>query len=205
MQPSLHRLFLACPVPDDAAQVLVGWANSALDNDSVKFSQASDLHVTLAFYPAVSDAERERLISLTRQVTWEPLHVEVGKLVPRGRSALALDLIASEEAKRMLDTRLVLASCPSSDALLNRRLHEEPLGKLSLAQGEAEWERRRRRHRHGQPLGLHVTLARTRRGIAMDTSQLHPPKLKFTLDRVALFESKLSHTGSQYTLLSESM
>lgn len=142
--------------------------------------------MTLNFMPSVSDQGLQLLVHSVNQLQWIPLQVRVGQFVIRGRSALALDLLAGDQELESLVTRVAPLS------LL--------VGDVTSTEGDNSPTRMRRVF---QPNILHVTVARSRRGVTIDASRVKPPNLSFTLEGMVLYKSLLSASGAQYVRLAE--
>lgn len=168
------------------------------------------MHATLLFFAKVDSAEKDRLAGLMEAVRWEPLHVSVGSLDTFGRSALGVHLKLNETEAQRLGDRLVRSSL-LGDAqtdfgkLLEEhdRYRQEPLGQLILALAKPEMERKRRAERNGRYPELHITLARCR-DLAQPTA-VPGPEIEFTLDRLALYESELTPSGSIYRIIAQAV
>lgn len=191
-----HRLFVGCPVPEEAAQALTECARRTLEGADVRLIKPEDMHVTLLFYPNVSDDERTRLAELTRQVSWRPLNAKTGELRSFSRSALAITLEVEPEGRRWLQDSLLRSSDSSRFDL------EAPLAQMSMMLGAVERQRRWRAQEYDRPLALHVTVARLKHG----WRGALPGGLAvrdLVLDRLCLYESHLSSDGARYEVLSE--
>lgn len=141
--------------------------------------------MTLNFMPSVSDQGLELLVHSVNQLQWIPLQVRVGQFVIRGRSALTLDLLEGDQELGCLVTRLAPLSLLAADAM------------------SATDTNLTRMCNRNQSNTLHVTVARSRRGVAIDTLRVEPPTLTFTLGELVLFESLLDPNGTQYVRLAE--
>lgn len=192
-----HRLFVGCPVPDEVAQALAQWARGAFEGTAVRLTQPEQMHVTLLFYPNVSDEQRARLAELTWKVTWRPLHAQTGELRSFGRSALAVTVDAEPEDGRWLQDSLLRGFDSSRFDL------EAPLAQMSLMLGVAEQERRWTAQGQDRPPALHVTVARLKHGWRGALPSGLSAR-EFVLDRLCLYQSHLSDTGSSYEILAES-
>ncbi|MCB8932524.1 MAG: hypothetical protein H6534_03685 [Chthonomonadaceae bacterium] len=185
-----HRLFVGCPLPSGIAAEVHRWAAGAGLGPEARLVPAERLHVTLLFYPSVSDADLPFLSGLVRETVWAPIGVASGPVERFSMSALALVLKPDEEVERAL-----------LDRMGGRVSPDDPLCQLVCRLGDAEMERFRRTLRRG--MRWHVTIARLAPGGSV-TSPPQPPKWSFALDRLVLFESRLGAGGSRYTPLAES-
>lgn len=88
----MARLFVAFPVPIEAATELAEWANQILPQASVRVLDPRSLHVTVAFYAQASEAERQSLMAAVRGSEVAPFWVRTVALRPFGASALAIEL-----------------------------------------------------------------------------------------------------------------
>lgn len=211
-----QRLFLGLPVPSDVSEQLANWATQELDSSLFRCVPAENLHVTLIFFGERNGKDAETIANLVRQVEWSPLRIQIGPLIFYSRSAVASKLVVDMGALDDLNKRLgwgqyrfVLDAdyaANSEGALSDWTYHaSKPLGRLCHKfTTVADLERRRRRHRHSQPLDLHVTLARLRKGAHLPPDLPTPPNLSFVLDRAVLFENKLGPDGSSYFEVAES-
>lgn len=183
-----HRLFVGCPIPAEASQALAEGAADAFSALPVRMIQPDHLHVTLLFYPRVSEEDRERMIKLLRQVDWAPIPVETGSLALCGRNALATELRADPAVIAGLYDRLWPGK-PSN-----------PLAELGYMLDRPEMDRFARMDRSGG-LRLHLTLARTKSTLPRSLPNL--PAFSFILDHLALYESTLAPGGSKYEVLAQ--
>lgn len=84
------RLFLGCPLPGPAAEALAQWTATTFSSEDVRYVPSGNLHITVAFFGEVEEAECERLKLLTSQVAWHAPVVTTGVVRVLGRGALAL-------------------------------------------------------------------------------------------------------------------
>ncbi len=175
MSTTLHRLFLALPVPPVEAERLALWAAHALAGKPVRLVPAHQLHATLLFFGDVDSPKRDEMAKLVAGVAAVPFPVRVGPLRLYGRSALAVALLAAPNDLAGLEERVFC---------------QPPLNGLLAYLHPAE------RRRPG--IRLHITVARAREPIALPSP---PPPLEAVLGRIALFESRLSSSGPTYTEL----
>ena len=193
-----HRLFAGCPLPESAALRLHEWASEAFSSDDVRLVRPEQMHVTLLFYPKADSELRDRLVTLTAQVEWDPLHVKVGAVERFSRSAIAVNLESADgdaASLARLEHRLLRPFPEPAE--------DDPLACMLLALGEPEMDRFRRMHHHGTGLRPHLTVARARHGWK-SSKMAPPPALEFGLDRLVLFESVPTPEGSAYTVLAQS-
>lgn len=101
-----YRLFVACFVPQNAATLLVDWAKEELSGLPVKMLKPEQLHVTLMFFPFVSEEKKVVLCDLMRQVKWNPVQASTGPLLLINRSSLAVSLKVEATELVLLEDRL---------------------------------------------------------------------------------------------------
>ena len=153
-----------------------------------------NMHIPLMFFPKVTSDEREAMATLIQRSEWNPIIARTSRTVLLGRGALAVELELDPQDLAKLEDRLIRPSISAGDNSAD--LRGEPLGLVSLMQGEPDLERKRRRFRTGAPLRLHVTIARVR-GEVMEL--IHPPPMLVHLEQLAVFESDLRQEGAIYT------
>lgn len=174
------RLFLGCPMPDEAAAALAEWATTALAGTGTRLVPQANLHATVLFFGSVEQEVRVGIVEAVGEVIWEPLRARIGRLQKYGQSAVG--------------ARVRLERDGHAD--LQARMEQGPLAELAkVARGLGHPPRR--------PLDLHVTLLRVRSHEAR-YSEIRPPAIAFQLDRIRLYESVLGTGGSTYTAIAES-
>ena len=216
-----HRLFVGCPLPEDAATALADWASVELADEKVRLVPPDKMHVTLLFYDSVTPEVREELVGLMKQVSWEGVPVSTGARAAVSRGAVAVDLNGSPAQISFLEGRLARVSHHATEAHLHgsERRESDPLHHMAWYLSQVELERKWRRQK-GKTLALHVTVARIshpskwsslREGQGVgdipksepSRTTTSPPALSFTLDRIALYESFLENPGSRYEVIAE--
>lgn len=189
----MRRLFLGCPVPAHAAEVLHRWALDQWgDLPGVRVLAPEDLHATILFFGDVPEERVGKLEGLTRAAEWPTVVVQTGALRVMGRTALATELNAEGYGQGRLFA--VIWGQPRSWYPPGWSF----VSGLANELGPAERERVSRRYRRRKAFELHVTLARAKTPPPMPTQG---PDVAFTLDHAALYESYLGPGGSRYTIL----
>lgn len=168
-----QRLFVGCCLAPGQAEKVASWASVVLAGRPLRLIAASDLHVTLLFYPSVSDSLRSSMLDLVSQIPWSPLSVSTGRLVRMGANAVSLELNAD------------ISEC------------KQFLGSPAYRQLESYLEEPERR----RSLRFHLTVARVRGKEKFPLPKARFPLSHLTLDRVALFESAPQPDGTLYRIL----
>jgi RNA 2',3'-cyclic 3'-phosphodiesterase len=171
------RAFLAVDLPS-AVRSIVSEAMEGLRTElpeDVRWVDGGKLHLTLKFIAALETTQVPRLLrsAATKLLRTEPFDVELGGLgaFPSARQARVLWLGVTSGA-----TQLARAA---------RRLD------AAAARVGAERDRR--------PYRAHLTLARLRDPLALPLERLIGPEpLRFPVEEVVLYESRLASSGSTY-------
>ncbi len=87
-----HRLFVGFPIAADAALNIRGWAEEKYQDYDVKLVPTHHLHVTLLFYPSVSNERKKWMAGLIQRVDLPSMEAVSFRTVKLGMSALALEL-----------------------------------------------------------------------------------------------------------------
>ena len=198
-------MFLACPVPEEVARALHRWAGVDLVcMRGLRVVPAEQMHVTLMFFGNVSTEARAMLAELCEKVVWHPFPVFVGGIEVFGRKALGAWLDADPEEFERLDELvgrgyMLSAKDPRAVALLEAALRiDDPMVLLSRNIGKDDFNEKWLRKKRGEPLNLHITIARLGKEFKLDPSWLNPPPIEFELGPPALYESHLRSEGARY-------
>jgi 2'-5' RNA ligase len=178
------RAFLAVELPSDVRAGLEAVQRELRQAGAdVKWTDAPNLHVTMRFLGEVSDAQVEQVQRLASQAA-------------AGRGAIQARISGLGAFPSMASPRIVWAGIDQGAEALARLASALEAG--CRAAGLPAEDR---------PIAAHVTLGRIRspRGLSelvralQDSRQVAPAP--FTVDRVILFESRLSSAGSTYRSL----
>lgn len=177
------RLFVALDLPDEIRDELARWRGAVLrDVPGLRPVSPQSLHVTLCFLgwrpvDDVADIARACATAVAAaRADWPPLAIARGLWLPARRPRV----LAVELEDRGAETQALQA-------------------RLSDALEAGGWFTREKR-----PFLPHVTVARVRRGVRVQPSQLPPaPSTGFAPAAVTLYRSRLEPGGASYEVLSQ--
>lgn len=194
-EPRTRRVFVACCLRPTDAALLAGWSAQHLDLTGLRTIPAEHLHATMFFAAAAADEAVESMASTVRDICWFGAAFEGEKLSLFGRNAIGVSIRWTDSAGAALQKAMGRGT--------HRSVKDDPdslspriscLRSLFAIFGEAF-----------RPWSPHVTLARTRKRIDPRTIRLpRPPADRWYMDRICLFESRLSPEGPLYKVLATS-
>ncbi len=168
------RLFVGIPISSDLEQQIVEWEKN-VSSLPVRWLRSSDLHITLI--PPWEEREELEVVSMMEQIR--------GAVQP-----CALRFTAVEFGPTPRNPRLLWATGTATPEIYAmKELVEEALDKPS--------------HRSLKP---HITLGRCTKPLqpGYDYSAFHQDvEWEMTAQKIALYESHITHTGSTYSKLVE--
>lgn len=177
-----HRLFVGFPLEQEVASEMHAWAQEKYKSFNVKLVPAHHLHVTLLFFPSVSDEKKEWMADLIRQVDLHSVDSLTSHTVKLGMGALALELKIPQPNREELEAHLLRGAAAEPDA---------PLSYLAREQGGVIHK----------TLRLHVTFGRCRKQDAKFVPLFPAPKLQVHIGRIALYESHLGKDEARYEIV----
>ena len=203
--PPTRRLFLGIPVAPKTGALISSWAKEVYDSAAVRFVECDQMQVTLAFFPNTPHSEIDLMIGLASKIEWNRLQAVASRALITKQGALALSVDLDESDLDLLADKLLrFSNLPCDrDPQAPSRL-EEPLGMLTWMQDNTAHQARWRDDRHGRPLKLHLTFARPRKGIKIESLIGPPSPVILALEKVNLYESHLFTSGVRHEILATS-
>lgn len=172
------RAFIAIPLPKEARDALFDMQKQ-IGNDyaKIKWIAKKNLHLTLKFFPYISESKVKKMIELLKSVEIKPFNVELGKL----------------------------GFFPDLDSVRVIWISLEPAAKILNLQGDVDSKlsklvQRERRFKVHLSLGR-VKFVKKKEEFSKKLKEVKIPKLKFKMDSLELIQSTLTKDGPKYKVL----
>lgn len=178
------RIFAALPLPNNAVNALSPYFEFLKNNyKGLKLVKPQALHITLHFFGDLTPSQVQDLITLMntsealRRPALKTVLLGLGQFPPKGQPRVIYTPLGEGTSEIINFQKLYLKEI--------RSLGYEPEQKRDIK--------------------VHITLARNKfaRVPPGSLEKFHYQPFEFTLDRLVLFESRLSPEGPQYTALEE--
>lgn len=168
-----QRLFIAAEIPAEAIEGLVSWQMRYLLRErTLRLTPPEQLHVTLVFLGQLGEHERDLAIGQLDSLSDRSQFTVTANAIvglPRGRGPRVIAAELEEPAGRL------------------KAIYEELAGGL---------EEKKVYKREKRPFFPHVTIARVRGRIKLETGEIQPEPVKFTAVRITLYNSILKPGGA---------